>query len=522
MNGSSWTSSSSFPCKPASCSSPLISKRKLVKSIMENSYHDASVFSEEAKQLKQFLLELECGHESQSVLKDIERFIFDPETRWKLKQDDISNRRSPGRFLLGDTECNGFLHHCFQVKQGCHYFCCLYLETLNKITSKSFNPNSDKYLKILSCLPLAKLKQLQIGAHIDSAGLRRCKEAAFEFISLLERVSPRTNYSSLFTSAKSKAAFDAWKSKKDLFLSPQVEDEASTDLSPVVPYLTVPGVFGQQLSPADLITKKRKFLADSRADFQIDGQEASAIKVVSDIVNFDMAVLHSTVPIPPDFFHSPSAEEGLPLRVSHSTIDPEIRERLRQAVHHGAEGATLKPSSENSEAVVLQLFKDGVVEIRIKHHQTTFVLKVKCTADGERVWSSPGTIASFSFAPATTASNQQEASRTIQIEETCERKISLDSAICDFGWSNSSTVAGSESGQATKSTRATPCSLSGELAFETDSRKAGQGKSVAALRLNLFLAAEDKASTAILQALPDIKHLVNTAIVESFFLLAKC
>lgn len=57
---------------------------------MENSYHDTNVFSEEAKQLKQFLLELEGGHESQSVLKDIESFLFDPDNRWRLKQDDIS------------------------------------------------------------------------------------------------------------------------------------------------------------------------------------------------------------------------------------------------------------------------------------------------------------------------------------------------------------------------------------------------------------------------------------------------
>lgn len=57
---------------------------------MENSYHQAAVFSEEAKQLKQFLLELEEGHETQTVLKEAERFLFDPDNRWRLKQDDIS------------------------------------------------------------------------------------------------------------------------------------------------------------------------------------------------------------------------------------------------------------------------------------------------------------------------------------------------------------------------------------------------------------------------------------------------
>lgn len=59
---------------------------------MENSYRTTSVFSEEAKKLKQFLLELEGGHETQTVLKDVENFLFDPDNRWRLKQDDISRR----------------------------------------------------------------------------------------------------------------------------------------------------------------------------------------------------------------------------------------------------------------------------------------------------------------------------------------------------------------------------------------------------------------------------------------------
>lgn len=57
---------------------------------MENSYRDNSVFSEEAKQLKQFLLELDTGNETQTVLKEIERYLFDPDNKWRLKQDDIS------------------------------------------------------------------------------------------------------------------------------------------------------------------------------------------------------------------------------------------------------------------------------------------------------------------------------------------------------------------------------------------------------------------------------------------------
>ena len=64
---------------------------------MEKSTHDTSIFSEEAKQLKQFLLELEGGHETQTVLKEIESYLFVPENRWRIKQDDISKTRFNSR-----------------------------------------------------------------------------------------------------------------------------------------------------------------------------------------------------------------------------------------------------------------------------------------------------------------------------------------------------------------------------------------------------------------------------------------
>ena len=69
----------------------MINKRKMVKSIMENSYRDTCAFSEEALQLKEFLLELETGQETRTVLTDVEKFLFDPENRSRLKPDDISN-----------------------------------------------------------------------------------------------------------------------------------------------------------------------------------------------------------------------------------------------------------------------------------------------------------------------------------------------------------------------------------------------------------------------------------------------
>lgn len=60
---------------------------------MDTSTTTRSVFSEEAKQLKQFLLDLETEQETQIVLKEIEKFLFSPDNRWRLKTDDISKKK---------------------------------------------------------------------------------------------------------------------------------------------------------------------------------------------------------------------------------------------------------------------------------------------------------------------------------------------------------------------------------------------------------------------------------------------
>ena len=422
--------------------------------------------------------------------------------------------------MLGDTECKGFLHHCFQIKQGCHYFCCLYLETLNKITSKSFNTNSDKYLKIFSCLPLTKLKQLGIGHHLDVAGLKRCKEHIFEFIYLLESLNPRTNYQTLFCNVKSKNSYEAWKAKRH-GLS-RVHEEVYKD--PIVPKnLSAAQVFSQPLAPDELFSKYCRF-AEGSQDLRADSQLAE-VEAVVDISNFDMAVLRSTIGMSADFA-SPAASNSQHAKVLHPAIDSEIRERLRHAVSKGVESTpsrTCIEKSDKHEAVVLQLFKDGVVEIRLQHKNTTFILKLKRSLETQRIWKAPGTVTTFHFVSALDHDvATEQVSRTVEIEDACQRKISLDSAVCDYGWSNSSTVAGSEAGQTQKSMKEVVCNLSGELAFEVGAPQACLSRSHSALSINLFLTAMDKASTALMQALPDIKQLVNTAIVESFFLLATC
>lgn len=60
---------------------------------MEASESTQSIFSEEAIQLKQFLLDFETEQDTQEILKEVEKYIFTPENKWRLKTDDISKRR---------------------------------------------------------------------------------------------------------------------------------------------------------------------------------------------------------------------------------------------------------------------------------------------------------------------------------------------------------------------------------------------------------------------------------------------
>ena len=400
----------------------------------------------------------------------------------------------------------------------------MYLETLSKLTSRSFNPNCDKFLKIISCLPLTKLKQIGIGHHIGSAGLKRCKEFCFEFLYLLETNNPRTNYNTLFTSTKSKAIYEGWKARHKTSQNSHSE-EPSLGFPDQVPELSAQKIFSQPLASEDLACKQARFVAQSEDTLRAENESGRAVRVLCDIANNDMAVLHTSVALSNELVEAARlSAETVSTTADRSVCDSEIRERLRLAVHNNFDSQGLKPNPDQGETIVLQLFSDGVVEIRLSHKNTTYILKVKSLPEGNKFWKRPGVISTFLFDSANQQSipAEQNVSRAIEVEEVGQRKFSQDSAVCDFCWSNSSTVAGSESGHVQKPTEEVVCNIGGELSFEVEYSKGNLATGNVALNIHLFLSAKDKASKALVQELPNIKHLVNTAIVESFFMLALC
>jgi hypothetical protein len=68
-------------------------KRKLIRSFMDSSSIDQSIFSEETKKLKELLFQLTSGVDSSSCLKDIEEYIFSPANFKKFKPDEVSKSK---------------------------------------------------------------------------------------------------------------------------------------------------------------------------------------------------------------------------------------------------------------------------------------------------------------------------------------------------------------------------------------------------------------------------------------------
>lgn len=74
------------PLSPISFST----KRKQIRSFMDSSSIDQSIFSEETKKLKELLFHLAAGFDSKSALLDIEKYFFNSDNKRKFKPDEVS------------------------------------------------------------------------------------------------------------------------------------------------------------------------------------------------------------------------------------------------------------------------------------------------------------------------------------------------------------------------------------------------------------------------------------------------
>lgn len=201
-------------------SSPLQTPTKKLRSSVLD-IPNSKIFSEEAKQLKSFLLSLKEAEETSSLLKEIQEY-FCSDVRKKLSPEDVSRPlvHRLGRFLLGDPESKeGFLALALQERNVGHYTCGHFLETLCRLYSQSLNPHYEKFCKVLRVLSCRQIKQMGLLSHAGLPGLKKCKLAAFEFLTILLQVNPKLKLEELIEEPKAAVAYSSWRAKQQMLES---------------------------------------------------------------------------------------------------------------------------------------------------------------------------------------------------------------------------------------------------------------------------------------------------------------
>lgn len=125
-----------------------------------------------------------------------------------------------GRFMLGDPESKeGFLALALQERNVGHYTCSHFLETLCRLYSQSLNPHYEKFCKVLRVLNSRQIKQMGLMTHAGLPGLKKCKLAAFEFLSILLQMNPKLKLEELIEEPKVAVAYSSWRAKQQMLES---------------------------------------------------------------------------------------------------------------------------------------------------------------------------------------------------------------------------------------------------------------------------------------------------------------
>ena len=431
----------------------------------------------------------------------------------------------PGRFLLGDTESKGFLHYCFQVKHGCHYFCCLFLETLNKLLSKSHNSNSDRFIKILSSLPLAKIKSMGIGIHLESSGNRRCQQFTFEVIRQLETLNPRTSYVSLFVSPKMKGFYASWKEKNISSLSHQVMNPSHAEESGKLDsdIRSAAQVFCQPIGVDEFLKKKSYFVQQAQLYFSEQPDALDSIKVVVSIENFDMAALSSTIPgiSVPKLSTKCSLEEEVKTREDKVVYSEKSREETPKDCWSLSTVSNIEAyKNASDERAVIETFKNGITQLKIRHKSDIFILKISKSSCQGSIWPSSKKIKylfNFSSSDLSVLEEHGSPENNPERKTSIERKISISCNCCEGSAMDKSCLSSTSTRDASERGIQTPivevvCNIEGELALFNENPTNNTGPPV--VSMNLFVLAKDQATKQFIRVLPEIRHVMKHAFLQ--------
>lgn len=274
--------------------SPVASKKRkrlFSKSLMEiNS--PLSVFSNETKILKSFLIRLAEEGDSKAVLKELFSFFAEGQGKVSLKHDDIC------RFVLGDPGSKGFLNLCFSADSESHFLCASFIECLLKLLNRSENPFWERFQKVVFGLPPKKFWQVGIDSHVGCSGLKKCKILSFQFIELYERANPKSPLGSLLKEENNKKQYLRWRETRPLlnrcFENVLILGEQSPpdEIDLNQPILNV---FGTPCNEQETENKKQTFRKEAEDHFKQIGCSAGFSSKV-DIVNSEMAEVRLLLP----------------------------------------------------------------------------------------------------------------------------------------------------------------------------------------------------------------------------------
>lgn len=366
------------------------------------------------------------------------------------------------------------------------------------------------------------MKQLGIGAHIETSGFKRCKQFSFELISFFEKNNPKTNYGSLFISAKMKAVYTNWKDNQARIGSVQgcCQD---TKYDPAQSVDSASRVLAQPIGAEDIHKKREIFLTEAEEHFKKVQTDQEGVSTKIAIENCDIAALKFsfTMDSPQEhqkqllgIFSEPTSPllKGLQSRgskllkkgsVAEENFEPSFKEKLEMYI----KGVSLPSSNGLSTSDRV----DNQIEVKVNHGNTVFAFRLKAEI-GEIDGKEKGILGRLNFE--TVESSPKAKAEPIETiagpKLLISRKLSFGCSCHDTKQSNnccgstSSTVGGSEAAMATQASEI-KCNIEGSLTISEELLDWNKPQGLKSYCMKLFIFSRDKSSRVFVRATPEIK-----------------
>lgn len=112
---------------------------------------------------------------------------------------------------MGDTRRTGLIKLCFEDRDhGSHLQCGHSLALLLKLISPARNSLGEHFLRFFCSLKADKLLESDLGIHLQSPGLKKCKLIAFEILSIFLRANPKVEKEKFFSNEFECRNFNRW------------------------------------------------------------------------------------------------------------------------------------------------------------------------------------------------------------------------------------------------------------------------------------------------------------------------